>query len=44
MEERKFKSRLELAEWIDMQKGWGPLSEEDKLALDDAVRMVTHLD
>ena len=44
MEERKFKGRLEEAAWIAQQKGWGPLTEEDKAALDDAVRMITHLD
>lgn len=44
MEERKFKGRLEEAEWIGKQMGWGPLTEEDKAALDDAVRMITHLD
>ncbi len=43
MEEKKFKGRLEEVEWLDSQKGWGPLTEEDKAALDDAVRMVTHL-
>ena len=43
MEERKFKGRLEEVAWLDAQKGWGPLTEEDKEALDDAVRMVTHL-
>jgi len=44
MEERKFKNRRERAEWLDAQRGWGPLTEEDKIALDDAVRMVTNLD
>lgn len=43
MEERRFKNRLEEVEWLDMQKGWGPLTEEDEAALDDAVRMVTNL-
>ncbi len=44
MEERKFKGRLEEAAWVAKQMGWGPLTEEDKAALDDAVRMITHLD
>jgi len=44
MEEKKFKNRRERLEWLDAQKGWGPLTEEDKIALDDAVRMVTNLD
>lgn len=44
MEERKFKNRTGRAEWLDAQRGWGPLTEEDKIALDDAVRMVTNLD
>ena len=43
MEERRFKGRLEEVEWLDSQKGWGPLTEEDKAALDDAVRMITNL-
>ena len=43
MEERRFNNRLEEVEWLDMQKGWGPLTEEDEAALDDAVRMVTNL-
>ena len=43
METKVFKGRLEEVEWLDAQKGWGPLSEEDKKAIDDAVRMVTNL-
>lgn len=43
METKVFKGRLEEVEWLDAQKGWGPLSEEDKEAIDDAVRMVTNL-
>ena len=42
--EHRFKTRTEQAEWYEKQLGWGPLSEEDKKALDDAVRMVTNLD
>ena len=37
-------SPLERARRVAIQRGWGPLTEEDKAALDDAVRMVTHLD
>ena len=44
MEERKFKNRTERAEWLDAQRGWGPLTAEEKAILDDAVRMVTNLD
>ena len=44
MEEKKFKNRTEKLEWLDAQKGWGPLTEEEKAILDDAVRMVTNLD
>ena len=35
---------MEEARWIAEQKGWGPLTEEDKAALDDAVRSITNLD
>jgi hypothetical protein len=44
METRKFNNRFEQMEWVAQQKGWGPLTEEDKAALDDAVRMITNLD
>ena len=44
MEERRFKTRGEQSEYYAQLRGWGPLTEEDKAALDDAVRMVTHLD
>lgn len=44
MEERKFKNRREQADYYAKLRGWGPLTEEDKIALDDAVRMVTNLD
>ena len=43
MEEMKFKNRSEQIEWYAQQRGWGPLTEEDKAALDDAVRMITNL-
>lgn len=43
MEEKKFKNRTERAEWFERQLGWEPLSDEDRAALDDAVRMVTNL-
>ena len=39
-----FSGRLEEARWVGEQMGWGPLTEEDKAALDDAVRSITHLD
>ena len=44
MEERKFKNRREQMEYYAKLRGWGPLTEEDKIALDDAVRMITNLD
>ena len=44
MDERKFKNRTERAEWLDAQRGWGPMTEEEKAILDDAVRFVTNLD
>jgi hypothetical protein len=44
MEERKFKNRREQADYYAKLRGWGPLTEEDKAAIDDAVRMVTNLD
>ena len=44
MEERKFKNRTERLLWLDAQRGWGPLTEEEKAILDDAVRLVTNLD
>ena len=37
-------SPLERAMRVAIQRGWEPLTDEDKAALDDAVRMVTHLD
>ena len=40
----KFKNRREQADYYAKLRGWGPLTEEDKIALDDAVRMVTNLD
>ena len=43
MEERKFSNRFEQVAWYEQQMGWGPLTEEDKQALDEAVRMVTNL-
>ena len=44
MEERKFKNRFEQADWYARQMGWGPLTAEDRQAIDEAVRMVTNLD
>jgi hypothetical protein len=44
MEEKKFKNRREQVDYYAKLRGWGPLTEEDKIALDDAVRMVTNLD
>lgn len=39
-----FKTRGEQSEYYANQRGWGSLTDEDKAALDDAVRMITHLD
>ena len=44
MEEKQFKNRTERMKWVAQQRGWEPLTEEDKIALDDIVRMVTNLD
>ena len=44
MEEKQFNNRTERMKWVAQQRGWGPLTEEDKMALDDIVRMVTNLD
>ena len=44
MEEKKFKNRREQADWYAQMMGWGPMTEEDKIALDDAVRLITNLD
>lgn len=44
MEEMKFKNRTERLDYYAKLRGWEPLTEEDKIALDDAVRMVTNLD
>lgn len=44
MEDKKFKNRREQADYYASLRGWGPLSDEDKAALDDIVRMVTNLD
>ena len=43
MEERKFRNRTEQIEWYDQQMGWGPLTAEDRQAIDEAVRLVTNL-
>lgn len=44
MEAKMFKTRTELVNWYNAQKGWGPLTKEEEAILDDAVRLVTHLD
>jgi len=44
MEEPKFRNRTERLEWYKKQMGWGPLTDEDRAAIDDAVRMVTNLE
>ena len=43
MEDKKFNNRLEQVQWYEQQQGWGPLTDEDRQALDEAVRMVTNL-
>lgn len=40
----KFKNRLEQLEWFEKQMGWEPLTDEDRAAIEDAVRLVTNLD
>jgi hypothetical protein len=37
-------SPLERARMVAKKKGWGPLTKEEKKALDEIVRMVTNLD
>ena len=44
MEERKFKTRGEQMEYYANLRGWEPLTAEDEAALDDAIRLITHLD
>ena len=44
MEERRFRDRREQADWYASQMGWGPLTPEEKMDLDDALRMVTNFD
>lgn len=44
MEETKFKNRREQADYYAKLRGWGPLTDEDRAAIDDAVRLVTNLD
>lgn len=44
MEEMTFKTRFEKIAWYEKQMGWGPLTEEERKAIDDAVRTVTNLD
>lgn len=43
-EKPKFKNRSEQADYYAKLRGWGPLTEEEEVALDDAVRMITNLD
>jgi len=43
MEERKFKNRLEEVQWIGQQNGWEPMTESEKLELDDLVKTFTNL-
>ena len=43
MEDMKFNNRLEQVQWYEQQQGWGPLTDEDRQALDEAVKMVTNL-
>ena len=44
MEARRFKTRGEQSDYYANLRGWEPLTDEDKAALDDAVRSITHLD
>lgn len=43
-EKRQFKNRSEQRDYYARLRGWKPLTEEEKLIIDDAVRMVTNLD
>ena len=39
---RWFKTRTEQVGWYEKQFGWKPLTDEDRAAIDDAMRMVTN--
>ena len=41
---RKFKDRIEQAEYYAKLRAWGPLTDEERAIIDDAVRLVTNLD
>jgi hypothetical protein len=41
---RRFATRTEQADYYAKLRGWKPLTKEEEKILDDAVRMVTHLD
>ena len=43
MEDMKFNNRLEQVQWYEQQQGWGPLTDENRQALDEVVKMVTNL-
>ena len=43
MEGRKFNNRLEEAQWIGTQNGWEPLTNDEKVELNDLVKSFTNL-
>lgn len=41
---RQYKNRFDEIDAYEKMMGFGPLTDEDRKALDEAVRMVTNLD
>jgi len=41
---RRFKDRREQSDYYAKLRGWGPLTDEERAIIDDAVRLVTNLD
>lgn len=43
MEGKNFKNRLEEVQWIGLQNGWEPLTEDERIELNDLVKSFTNL-
>ena len=41
---RRFRNRREAADAYARKMGWKPMTPEEKIAFDEAIRMVTNLD
>lgn len=41
---QKFRNRFEQVDYYAKQRGWKPLTPDEKKELDEAIRMVTNLD